>query len=425
MKIGYISLGCPKNEIDLEYILGCFDDRFSIVHDPAEADCIIINTCAFIEPARQESIEQILYVTQYKKNNPALKVIVTGCMPQRYKDALQREIPEVDKYFCSNDIAETRRHIMDYFQTRPVPPARGRITASHFACLKIADGCDNRCSYCAIPLIKGPYKSRPFSEILDEAEALTANGVKELILVAQDTTRYGADFNYKKTLADVLIALNDIKGLEWIRLMYTHPAHWNDRLIETMAGLDKVVRYIDLPIQHISDTILEKMGRKVTRKQITALVEKLRMNIPGVALRTSIITGFPGETVKEFRELLQYLAEVRFERLGVFTYSHEEDTRAFSLADNVSAKVKKQRQEKIMDQQAEISAANNEKLIGQIMDVIIDEEYPDNNLSFGRTRQDAPEIDNSVIVKPAVPVGDIRSVKIIAANEYELYADLI
>jgi len=425
VKIGYISLGCPKNEIDLEYILGCFDDRFTIVPNPEAADCIVINTCAFIEPARQESIEQILAAVHYKKINPALVVIVAGCMPQRYKDALQREIPEVDKYFCSNDIAETRRQIMDYFQTRPVQPARGRITASHFAYLKIADGCDNRCSYCAIPLIKGPYSSRPFSEILDEAETLAAKGVKELILVAQDTTRYGADFNYQKTLADVLIALHDIKGLEWIRLMYTHPAHWNDRLIETLAGLDRVVRYIDLPIQHISDNILEKMGRKVTRKQITALVEKLRAKIPGVALRTSIITGFPGETVQEFRELLRYLAEVQFERLGVFTYSHEEDTRAFSLTDNVATKVKIQRQERIMDQQAEISAANNEKLVGQIMDVIIDEEYTDNNLSLGRTRQDAPEIDNSVIVRPAVPVGNICSVKIIAANEYELYADFI
>lgn len=422
MKISYISLGCPKNEIDLECILGCFDDRFTIVPELTDADCVIINTCAFIHPARQESIDQILYALQYKKSNPAFKVFVTGCLPQRYKNALQSEIPEVDKYFCSNDIDETRQQILDYFQIQNREPSRIPTVASHYAYLKIADGCDNRCSYCAIPLIKGPYKSRPFSDIISEAHVLAARGVKEVILVAQDTTRYGADFQYEKSLSDILVALNDIRGLEWIRLMYTHPAHWNDRLLETIAGLDKLVHYIDLPIQHISDAILEKMGRKVTRQQIINLIEKLRYKIPDITLRTSIITGFPGETLKEFRDLLQFLAEFRFERLGVFTYSHEENTRAFSFDDNVSNKVKQHRQEKIMEQQAEISAANNEKIVGKIVDVIVDEEIADRNLSFGRTRYDAPEIDNSVVIKPSIRVGDICSLKIIAANEYELYA---
>ncbi|MBN2410356.1 30S ribosomal protein S12 methylthiotransferase RimO [candidate division KSB1 bacterium] len=422
MNISYISLGCPKNEIDLEYILGSLDNSFHIVENFDDADVVIINTCAFIDPAKQESIDHILSALQKKKNNSDFKVLVSGCLPQRYKEELSKEIPQVDEYFYSNDISLTIQQVRRYLKSESKKSeTRVQITPQHYAYLKIADGCNNRCSYCAIPLIKGDYKSRPYRKILDEACYLADNGVKELLLVAQDTTFYGRDLGNKKSISDLLVSLNDIEGLEWIRLLYTHPAHWDDRLIETAAGLDKIVKYIDLPIQHISDTVLKRMGRKVNSTQIKTLIEKLRKNIPDLALRTSVITGFPGETEKEFQELLAFIKTIKFERLGAFAYSHEENTRAYEFDDDVPRKEKLRRQQKIMELQSQISYMNNKQLIGKTINVMIDENEEDQDYAVGRTQWDSPEIDNTVMIQSEVKAGEIYQVKIISADHYDLY----
>jgi len=426
VNVAYISLGCPKNEIDLEYILGSLDNSFHIVTNLDDADVVIINTCAFIDTAKQESIDQILLSLQKKAQNPDFKVLVSGCLPQRYKEELKKEIPQVDEFFYSNEISHTIQQVQRYLKSHiNKSEKRTRITPKHYAYIKIADGCNNRCSYCAIPLIKGGYKSRPYQEIIDEAEILVDNGVKELLIVAQDTTFYGHDPGQQKTISDVLTSLNDIAGLEWIRLLYTHPAHWDDRLIETVAGLDKIVKYIDLPIQHISDRVLKKMGRNVNSAHIKTLINRLRKNIPDLALRTSVITGFPGETEKEFKELLGFIKDIKFERLGVFAYSHEENTRAFSFADDVSGKEKARRQQIIMEHQSQISYFNNQRLIGKTINVIIDEAVTDQNYAIGRTQWDTPEIDNTVIISSPVNIGELCKVKIENADEYDLYGHAI
>jgi len=426
VNISYISLGCPKNEIDLEYILGSLDDRYNIVKTPDDADVVIINTCAFIDTAKQESIDNILFSLQKKKDNPDFKVLVSGCLPQRYKDELRKEISQVDEFFYSNDIILTIQQLQKYFKSHvKTTVKRARITPEHYAYLKIADGCNNRCSYCAIPSIKGVYKSRPFQDIINETRYLVDNGVKELLIVAQDTTLYGHDLGYKKNLSDLLVSLNDMTGLEWIRLLYTHPAHWSDRLIETVAGLDKIVKYVDLPIQHISDRLLKRMGRKVTSAQIKNLIEKLRNNIPDLALRTSVITGFPGETENEFQELLMFIDDIRFERLGTFAYSHEESTRAYTFDDDVTQKIKLRRQQEIMEHQSHISYLNNKGLIGKTINVIIDEVDKYNNYSFGRTQWDAPDIDNDVIIPSTVKVGFIYKIKVVSAEKFDLHGDIL
>ncbi len=425
MKVAYISLGCPKNETDLEYILGSLDDSFHIVENINDADIVFINTCAFIDTAKQESIDHILSALQKKKRNSDFKVLVGGCLPQRYKEELRKEIPQVDEYFSANDISLTVQQMRRYLKSKNnKSETRTRITPQHYAYLKIADGCNNRCSYCEIPLIKGDYKSRPCREILDEAYYLADNGVKELLIVAQDTTFYGHDLGNTKSISDLLVSLNEIENIEWIRLLYTHPAHWDERLIDTVAGLDKIVKYIDLPIQHISDTVLKRMGRNINNAQIKILIEKLRKNIPELALRTSVITGFPGETEKEFQELLAFIKTIKFERLGVFTYSHEENTRAYEFDDDVPRKEKIRRRERIMELQSQISYINNKQLIGKTIDVMIDENVKDQDYSIGRTQWDSPEIDNTIMVQSPVKVGKIYQTKIVSADYYDLYGQV-
>jgi len=426
VKVSYVNLGCPKNYIDLEVILGELGEDIVITENLQDSDVTIINTCAFLDIAKQESIDTIFDVLQVKEHNPNHKVLVTGCLPQRYQKELVKEIPEVDRFFDSIDAHVTAKDIKKFLNIHSRKlRLRKLVTANHYAYLKIAKGCSNRCSYCAIPIIKGPFQSRPFQDVIDEAHLLVEEGVRELIVVAQDTTSYGRDLVPDTSLVTLLAELNRIPDLQWIRLMYTHPAHWTDELIEAVANLDKVVKYIEMPIQHISDRILKLMRRRVTRSEIENLIETLRAKIPGVALRTSLIVGFPGETEDEFEELLTFVEAAKFERLGVFTYSREEGTPAFSMQDNVPAEVKEQRRDAIMEVQTDIIAEKNLDRVGQTLSVIVDEIDQANNLAIGRSEWDAPEIDNSVLVSPPPSIGEIIPVRIISADVYDLFAEPI
>jgi ribosomal protein S12 methylthiotransferase len=421
VKIAYVSLGCPKNVSDLESMLGSLAAQAEITEIPSEADATIINTCAFIESAKTEAIDTILNILQIKSENPDHKVIVTGCLPQRYKEEISELLPEVDWFVPFVDAEKATIAVFDFLGKKYEKVAsRKRISPNHYGYLKISEGCNNRCSYCAIPLIKGNYKSFPKQMVLEEAHKLVESGVKELIVVAQDTTVYGRDLNQQYLIQHLLNDLNDIPELKWIRLMYTHPARWTDELIETVAGLDKIVKYIDLPIQHISDRMLKKMGRHVNRKQVENLIEKLRLNIPDLALRTSIIVGFPGETQQDFEELHQFIEETKFDRLGTFTYSKEEGTRAYKFEDSVAEHVKTERLEKIMESQAEIACLINEKLVGRNIDVMVD--TVEHGHSIGRSQWDAPEVDNSIHVPYELNIGNIVNLEIVDADNYDLYA---
>lgn len=425
MKIAYVSLGCPKNEVDLEIVLGRLAGEVEVVDDVKSADAVVLNTCAFIESAREESLEAFFELARHKQTHPGLRILMTGCMPQRYPKELAAALHEADALFPDRDAEVTAGRIRAFLGLPQDGQAgRFRISPRHYAYLRIADGCDNRCSYCAIPLIKGNYRSRPFEDIVDEAQRLVSGGVRELILVAQDTSFYGREALGNKTLPDLLPALNGIPDLQWIRLLYTHPAHWNQVLIDTVAGLEKVVKTIDLPLQHISKRILRRMGRRVTPEQIRDLLGRLREGIPGLALRTSLIVGFPGESEGEFSELLRFVDEARFERLGVFTYSHEQGTRAWSLADDVTAGTKSERQQEIQSLQDELSLERNRRLIGSIVQVMVDGYLDDEDAAAGRTAWDAPEIDGVVRIDSEVRTGRIYPVRIIDADDHQLYGRL-
>jgi ribosomal protein S12 methylthiotransferase len=422
VKVFFISLGCPKNVVDLEIILGGISQDFQIVDDPGAADISIINTCSFIQSAKEEAIDAILEMTQFKKLYPSLKIFVTGCLPQRYRRQLSAELPEVDGFFDNTNALETARQIRRFLgYNEDFQYSRKSLTPGHIGYLKISEGCSNRCSYCAIPLIKGPFTSRSIAEILHEAQEMAEKGVKEIVVIAQDSTFYGQDLPHGARITDVLQKLNDIPQLQWIRLLYTHPAHLEGDLMHALADLDKVVKYVDMPIQHISLRILQQMNRRVNRRHIEALINEIRRIIPDVALRTSLIVGFPGETQTEFEELFDFVKAVKFERLGVFTYSREEDTQAFSFKDNIPQKVKEQRQRLIMELQAEISLQRNESLVGQELLVLVDELNENDNTAICRTQWDAPEIDNNVILPARVTVGQFYKTRIHSADVYDLY----
>ncbi|MBN2355057.1 30S ribosomal protein S12 methylthiotransferase RimO [candidate division KSB1 bacterium] len=422
MKLYCVSLGCPKNHIDLEMILGGLATSVELVQNPADAEVMVINTCAFIAPAKLESIETILHLAQYKKEKPSVRIMVTGCLPQRYQDELVRELPEVDAFFPSADVHRTRQQICSLLEISENKLARWRIGHPHSAYLRIADGCNNRCSYCAIPMIKGGYRSRAMNEIVAEAEELAAEGVSEINLVAQDTTRYGSDLKEGCSLHRLLRRLDEIKGVQWIRLLYTHPAHWYPELLETMADLAHVTKYVDLPIQHVSNTILERMGRKYDRRALEALIRMMRTEIPDLVLRTSVIVGFPGETEGQFQELLHFIRDTRFERLGVFEYSAEENTTAALYKGTVSSAKKRVRMDEIMALQADISMAFNQSLVGRTMTILVDEQEADSNLSLGRTQWDAPEIDNLVHLSGRIQQGTYVACRIAGAECYDLTA---
>jgi len=423
--VNIITLGCSKNLVDSEKILGQLNpQKFNLYHDSDKhADIVIINTCGFINDAKEESVDTILLNVEAKKRGLVKKVIVTGCLSQRYQNELIKEIPEVDAWFGSDDAAKLFEYIkQDYNQDLD---DRFVTTPSHYAYLKISEGCDRFCAFCAIPLIRGVYRSMPVERLVKEAEMLASKGVKELLLVAQDLNYYGFDLEGKKLLATLLIELSKIKGIEWIRLHYAYPQGFPDDVIKIMADNPKICKYLDIPLQHINDRILSQMRRGHDKNDTLKLISDLRDKVPGIAIRTTMMVGFPGETKEEFNELLEFVKSAKFERLGVFTYSPEEGTSAFKLKDDVTDKTKKMRADKLMAVQQEISLENNEAKIGSVFKVLIDRE--DNEFYVGRTEYDSPEIDNEVLVSKnsSVKVGDFVYVKITDASEFELYAIVV
>ncbi len=435
MKVALISLGCSKNLVDAEIMLGVLKQAgFSISENADAAEVAIINTCAFIKEAKEEAIEAIFEVIRLKKEGRLKKVIVSGCLPQRYKNELSGLLKEVDGFLGPGNIdkiaevirASIRGEIP--FLTAKAPylykPGSPRVslTPKHYAYVKVADGCNNRCRYCVIPQIRGRYHSRAMESIVKEVQVLTAKGVKEVNLISQDTTFYGKDRYGEYKLAELLRRLVKIKKLRWIRIFYTHPRHFRRALIEVIAQEPKICKYIDLPIQHIDDKILKLMRRRVSSLQIKKLIDNLRSFIPGVALRTSLIVGFPRETEKNFRKLYKFVQDIQFERLGVFKYSREENTPAADLTPQVPEQIKERRLKKIMQLQQKIVENKNRTLIGKALDVLIDQ-VQGGNCSFGRTQFDGPEIDGVVVVKGRnIKAGSLITVKITASQGYDLIA---
>jgi ribosomal protein S12 methylthiotransferase len=417
-KIHILTLGCPKNLVDSEILMSKLKNKFQIVEKPEKADLVVVNTCGFIDSAKQESIEKIFEMVELKEKGKVESVYVMGCLSERYKNELEKEIPEVDKFFGVEKFEEI-------LNTLGVPDRyellgeRELLTPKHYAYLKISEGCDNPCSFCAIPLIRGKHISRPIEEIIKEAKKLAWKGVKEIIIIAQDTTYYGLDIYGKRKLPELLNRLSEIDGIEWIRLMYTFPAKFPTEVLDIMAQNPKICKYIDIPIQHISDKILKSMRRGITKRKTIELLEKIRETVPEVAIRTSLIVGYPGEAEKEFEELLDFVYTFKFDRLGVFTYSQEEGTKAFELGDPVSPEEKERRMALIMNAQYDIIVEKNEKMIGRKIRVLIDRKERD--FYIGRTQWDAPEIDLEVLVEGnGIKIGNFYEVEIYDIFEYDL-----
>lgn len=441
MKLGMVSLGCPKNLVDSEVMLGLIREKnFTVTNDPADADIIIVNTCGFIESAKEESINTILQMSEYKTQGSCRYLIVTGCLSQRYADELAQSIPEVDAFVgteCFTDISWVIEQVMDgkkiLHMTRntaeqPVEMPRMLTTPEYMAYLKIAEGCDNCCSYCIIPKLRGPYTSRPYEAVMAEAKELAASGIKEIIVVAQDTTRYGEDLYGKLMLPQLLKDLNDLEDIEWIRVMYCYPNNFTDELIEAFATLPKVCKYVDLPLQHASNSLLASMNRYDTKEQVEALLKKLRTSIPGIVIRTTFIVGFPGETEADFEELKEFVATQRFENAGVFKYSQEEGTVAGAMPNQIPEEIKENRYHELMALQAEISEELHQDLEGQELDVVIegfDEENP--ALAVARSYREAPDIDGNIFVENAdnLHIGEFAKVRILQGFTYELVAEQV
>ncbi len=438
MKLGLVSLGCPKNLVDSEVMLGIIRDKnLDITNDPSEADIIIVNTCGFIESAKEESINTILQMGEYKEEGSCKHLIVTGCLSQRYADELYADMPEVDAIVGTDsftDIAWVIEEVLAgkrvlHLQKREgskVNPPRMLTTPNYMAYLKIAEGCDNCCSYCAIPQIRGPYTSRPYEEVLAEAKALAASGIKEIIVVAQDTTRYGEDLYGELKLAQLLRDLNELEGVEWIRVMYMYPNNFTDELIETFATLDKVCKYIDIPLQHASDRLLSSMNRYDTKEEVETLLQKIRTRIPEIVIRTTFIVGFPGETEEDFEELKDFVATQRFENAGVFQYSQEEGTVAGAMPNQIDEATKENRYHELMALQAEISEELHQEMEDKEVTVVIegfDEENPE--LAVARSYREAPEIDGNIFVESAgdLSIGDFVKVRILQGFTYEMVAE--
>ena len=425
MKIGVVSLGCPKNLVDSETMLGLIhEENYEITNDPSEAEIIIVNTCGFIESAKEESINTILQMAEYKKSGSCKYIIVTGCLSQRYAEELFNELPEADAIAgveVYDEIGSIIKRVMNgerfimlerskpdvIYTSKETFLPRILTTPSYTAYLKIAEGCDNCCSYCAIPKIRGPYRSKPMEQVLKEAKALAANGVKELIVVAQDTTRYGEDLpGGKLLLADLLKELNKIESLKWIRVMYCYPNNFTDELIETFASLDKVCKYVDLPLQHASNRLLASMNRYDTREEVETLLAKLRKRIPGIVIRTTFIVGFPGETDADFEELKEFVEQQRFENAGVFAYSQEEGTVAGVMPNQIPDEIKQERYHELMALQAQISEEIHKDTEGQTLEVLVEGiEEDGSGLHYGRSYREAPDIDGLVFIENP---GDIK-----------------
>ena len=424
-KLHLISLGCAKNLVDSEILLGGLkNSQYDVTKNPDTADTIIVNTCGFLDLAREESVDTILQAAELKKSGSIEQLVVMGCLSERYHDELKKEIPEVDQFFGTNDHRQIASFITgkDYGKDDP-SFFRSLLTPSHYAYIKIAEGCDNGCSFCSIPIMRGLQKSRTIPELVAETNRLVDDGIKEIMIIAQDTTSYGWDLEKRVYLSDLISQMDKIEnGPEWIRIHYAHPAHLSQRIIDAMAKSDRVCDYIDMPIQHASDRLLKSMRRGLNQDGIRKKINSLRNAIPEISIRTTIIVGYPGEDEADFAELTDFISEIKFDHLGVFTYSEEEGTTAANLKDNVPREVKDERKAMIMDIQNDIDHERNSSMVGQIHKVIIDE--VGDNIAVGRTQYDAPEIDKIVRITDIVEKGSIYEVKIDDFNEYELIGAL-
>lgn len=426
-KVNIVTLGCSKNVVDSEVLLTQLKGNgINAVHESADDDAsvVVINTCGFIDNAKQESIDTILRYVDAKEEGIVDKVYVTGCLSQRYKDDLEKEIPEVDAWFGTRDLSRLLKVFKADYKHELVGE-RILTNPSHYAYLKISEGCDRPCSFCAIPLMRGKHISRPIEELVKEAKNLAKNGTKELLIIAQDSTYYGLDLYKKRNLSELLKNLSDVEGIDWIRLHYAFPAGFPTDVLDVMSERPNICKYLDIPLQHGSTNMLQMMRRGITREKTEQLLDTIREKVPGIAIRTTLIAGHPGETEKEFDEMVKFVERSRFDRLGVFTYSHEENTHSHSFKDDVPAEVKQERLETIMEVQQGISLALNQQRVGQTLKVLIDRK--EGGQYIGRTEFDSPEVDNEVMIDVTdnyVRIGDFVNAKITAATEFDLSADV-
>jgi len=427
-KVNIITLGCSKNLVDSEYLMKQLaENGYHVTHDSnaLDANIVIINTCGFVNDAKQESIDTILQFEELKKNKKIDKLFVFGCLSERYKEELIKEIPQVDKFFGVYNLKEIIENLGAHYKSELVGE-RVVTTPKHYAYLKISEGCDRTCSFCAIPLIKGNHKSRTIEEIIHEAEFLVKNGAKEIILIAQDLSYYGIDIYKKIKLAELVTKLTEVKGIEWLRLHYTYPSKFPQDVISIIKSKTNICKYIDIPVQHISDNMLKLMRRGINKQQTYDLIAKLREEIPGLALRTTILVGHPGETEEDFNELVEFVKYVKFDRLGVFTYSDEENTySAIHYKDNIPAEIKQSRMDEIMNIQQGISNEINQSKIGKSFKIIIDRK--EGEFYIGRTEHDSPDVDNEVLIQTNVKlkIGNFYTAKITKSEEFDLYGEII
>ena len=424
MKVGFVSLGCSKNLVDTEMMIGLFKkNNYEIVNDPSQAEIIVINTCGFIEPAKEEAINTILEMAKYKEEN-CKYLIVTGCLVERYKDDLVKDIPEVDLFIKFSEYDSIWEQIDNLINSQT---KEGKLeflnrvisTGKNYAYIRIAEGCNNFCTFCAIPYIRGRYASRKMEDIIEEAKKLAKEGYKELIVIAQDTTKYGVDIYRKPKLAELLHELSKIEGIEWIRFLYAYPETITDELIEEVKNNNKICKYFDIPMQHISDNILKKMNRKSTGESLRKLIVKLRENIPGVVIRSTLMVGFPGETEEDFNEMYKFVKWAKLDKLGCFTYSKEEGTAAYNMENQVHPMTKKRRYNKIMSLQQKISEENMKNHIGKTLKVLVEEN------GIGRTYMDVPDIDGVTYIKGKCKPNSFMNCKIIDIKEYDLIGEVI
>ncbi len=427
-KVNVITLGCSKNLVDSENIITQLrGNDFDVVHDSNDEDAniVVVNTCGFIDLAKEESVNTILQYAAVKKRGEIDKLYVTGCLSERYKNDLEKEIPEVDAYFGTLELPGLlAKFNADY--KHELIGERVITTPQHYAYLKISEGCNRTCSFCAIPLMRGKHISQPIEALVKQAENLARHGVKELMLIAQELTYYGLDIYKKRALPELLRALSEVEGIEWIRLHYAYPSKFPMEVFDVMAELPKVCNYLDMPLQHGSDTVLDRMRRHITREDTEHLIRVAREKVPGIAIRTTLLVGFPGETEEEFAEMADFVQEMKFERVGVFQYSHEENTSAHELEDDIDPQTKADRASRLMEIQQEISFAKNEEKVGQTLRVLFDRK--EGEFFVGRTEADSPEVDNEVLVPAAtnyVRIGDFANVKITEASDYDLYGEVV
>jgi len=428
-RVNVVTLGCSKNIYDSEILMGQLKgNAFDVVHEAEKVnsdDIVVINTCGFIDNAKQESIDTILQYSELKEQGKVGKVIVTGCLSERYKPELEAEITNVDSWFGTNDL-QNLLHSVGADYRHELIGERLLTTPSHFAYFKIAEGCNRPCSFCAIPLMRGKHLSQPIEQLVMDAQKLVKNGTKELILIAQDLTYYGLDLYGKRNLDELLRRLSDVNGVEWIRLQYAYPSGFPMEILDVMNERENICKYMDMPLQHISDNMLKSMRRGITKQKTIDLVNTIRDKVPGIAMRTTLITGYPGETEQDFEEMQQWVEETKFDRLGCFTYSHEEKTHAYDLIDDVPDEIKQQRADAIMEIQQGISFDKNQEKIGNTFKVLIDKK--DGGYFVGRTEYDSPEVDNEVLIDATIDyatVGSFVNVKIDTAEDFDLYGHIV